>query len=316
MKVRTLQLFLRSLRPAVTAADGNSPLPSQLDAVSEGLEPFAALDFGQFAAFLRQAEQYRTSGTVPMPPAASPAMEKVLTSLREVDVLAEKLSGAGGLDAQQIASRQEAARRNLEQALVPFLKPLAVSAALKSNPKELTAALKKAEIGALTAQVLAALDGVSDEASLNAPERQEKLRGLAERHSLGDLKAVAKELKAPASGRTPEAVVSGIVAQVTGIKPAAKKKQGSRTLPVDQEVVRQQAVKLRGLLEKSLDPGGLSSADIEAAIGQLEPRSAAELQAVAHEVGLPNVGTKKAAILKKLRDKLREADRARESIQV
>ena len=52
---------------AITAADGGSPVSTDLDAVCAELEPFAPLDIGQFAAFLRQAEQYRNSGAVSVP---------------------------------------------------------------------------------------------------------------------------------------------------------------------------------------------------------------------------------------------------------
>src|SRR5258708_4188685 len=117
MKVSALQLFLRSLRSAVTAADSHSSLPPELEAVSAGLEPFAPLDCQQFAAFLRQAEQYRASGAVVVPSAASLGAENVQSSLRAATSLADKLSGPIGLDVQQLVAAQEKARQDLEQSL-------------------------------------------------------------------------------------------------------------------------------------------------------------------------------------------------------
>jgi len=300
----------------VTAADSNSSLPADLEAASAGLEPFAPLDFSQFAAFLRQAEEYRDSGTVSVPSSASLGAEKVQTSLRGAASLADKFSSADSLDAQQVTAEREKVRQELEQVLAAFLKPLALNVTLKGDDKGFQAALKRAGTRAFAARIRAALNGVTDEASLNAPERQEKLRAIVDRLQPADLKAVATELGAPASGGK-DALVSAIVERVTGIKPAAKKAtRASRAPAVDQAAVQQQAVKLKGLLEKSLDPSGLSSAEIESAISELEPRSVAELQAIAKEVGLEKVGKAKKGILKQIREKLREVERARESIQV
>jgi hypothetical protein len=61
---------------------------------------------------------------------------------------------------------------------------------------------------------------------------------------------------------------------------------------------------------------GKVTLQLEAAIRELEPRSVAELQAIAKEMALEKVGKTKEGILKKIREKLQEAERARESIQV
>src|SRR4051812_33576261 len=80
MKVNALRLFLRSLQSAVSATDGGSSIPAELDRVSTGLEPFAEFDFGQFAAFLEEANQYRTTGVVSVPTPAGIEAEKVQSS--------------------------------------------------------------------------------------------------------------------------------------------------------------------------------------------------------------------------------------------
>jgi hypothetical protein len=317
MKVSTLQLFLRSLRPAVTAADSSSSLSADLEAVSAGLEPFARLEFGQFAAFLRQAEQFRNSGAVTVPSTASLGAAKVQTGLGGAASLADKLSGEDALDAQHVTAAREKVRQELEQALDAFLRPLAIKVTLKGDQKRFQTALKKAGTHAIVAQVRAALDGVTDEASLNAPERQHRLQALVNGLPLADVKAAAAELGAQASARSKEALLSAIVEQVTGVKSAAKKPtRSSRKPAVDQAAVQQQAVKLKALLEKSFDPGGLSSEELEGAMSDLGRRGDAELQAIALEIGLEKVSKKKDGVLKQIREKLQEAERARQSIKV
>ena len=316
MKVSNLQLFLRSLRSAVTGADPHSAVAEQLEAVNTGLEPFAGLDFGQFAAFLRQAQQYRDTGAVTVPPSAGPGAEKVQTALRGAASLAEMLSSGVGLDGHHFSPQRDRARQELEQALATFLQPLGIGVTFKDDHKGFESALRSARMRGLAAQVRAVLQGVTDEESLNAPERQDKLRAILDPLETADLKALATELGATASGRK-EALLAAITERVTGIKPAAKKAvRGTRTAAVDQAKVQREAVKLKGLLENSVDPDGLSDAEVDAAVGELKSLKEAELRAVVQEAGLENAGTKKADILKKVRLKLTEARRARESIQV
>ena len=109
-----------------------------------------------------------------------------------------------------------------------------------------------------------------------------------------------------------------IVEKLTGIKPAAAKgrKPAAKTAAVNQEAIRQQAVRLKELLEKSVDPDGLSPTEVDTAVAELGRLKETELRTVAEEAGLQNVGKRKADILKKVRLKLTEARRAQESIQV
>jgi hypothetical protein len=297
-------------------ADALSPVPGELESASVGLEPFAGLDFVQFAAFLRQAQQYRDSGAVSVP-LSDPMAEKVQAGLRALASLADKCSGADDLDPQQVKAEREESRQDLELALAAFLKPLAISVTLKGDQKGFETTLKNARTRRHAAQIRAVLNGVTDEQSLNAPDRQAKLRVIVDGLQAGDLKVVATELGASPSKGSKEALLSAVVERVTGIKPAGKKAtRASRKSAVDQAAVQQHAVKLKGLLEKSLDPGGLSTAEVDDAIKELTPMSVAELQATATEVGLEKVGSKKDVILERIRKKLREAEHARESIQV
>jgi hypothetical protein len=317
MKVKSLQMFLGSLRSAISTADSQSPVPTDLDAVSAGLESFAELDFAQFASFLRQAEQYRDSGAVAVPAPVHPGAEKVQAGLRTTTLLADKLSSTTDLDTRQITSEREKARKDLEEALTTLLTPLAINVTLKDDKPGFKANLESAELRACAARVRAALEGATDEESLNDPDRQQKLWGIVDGLKLPELKAVATELGAPAKGRNNDAVLAAIVERVTGIKPAATKAPRTSKKPaIDQTAVQQQAVKLKGLVEKSLDSDGLSNEEIESAISELKPMTLAELQAIAHEMGLEKAGTKKEKVLKTIREKLQEAEGARESIEV
>jgi hypothetical protein len=321
MRVSALQLFLRSLRSAITAADGGSPVSADLETVCAGLEPFAPLDIGQFAAFLRQADQYRNSGAVSVPSPANIGAEEVQAGLLTAASLTEKISSADDVDERELTDEWEEVRDELKQTLTAFLKPLSITVTVKGAKKKFQSALqsarKKARARALADQIRAALDGVTDETTLQDPERQQELRDIVDELELAELKDVAVELgMARPSARTPDAVLAAIVTRVTGIKPAKKRAaRTSRTPTVDQAAVEQQAIKLKGLVEKSLDPGGLSNAEIEAAIDELQPMNIAELQAIAQEMGLEKVGTKKPRILKAIQNKLWEAERAREGIQ-
>src|SRR5262245_55101935 len=135
MKVTALQLYLRSLQSAVAATDPGSPIPGELESACAGLEPFADLDIGRFAAFLRQAQEYQASGAVPLPPPGGIAAEKVQESLRAAASVADQLADGAGADAASLADGRNRARQELEQALAAFLKPLSVGVSLKDDRK-------------------------------------------------------------------------------------------------------------------------------------------------------------------------------------
>jgi hypothetical protein len=315
MKVSALQLFLRSLGAAVTAADGGWSLPADLEALSAGLQPFAALDVSQFSAFLRQAEQYRQSGAVAMP-LAGPAAEQVQENLRKAALLCDKIGRVNDFDKDHLIAEWTGTRRDLEQALTAFLMPLALTVKVMGNEKNLRAILQKNQVRRLVLQVRTALAGVTDEASLDAPDRQEKLAAVTDRLQDTELKALASELGTTARGGR-GALLGAIIERITGVKASTKTaKATSKASAIDQMAVQQHAIKLKELLEKSLDPGRFSNLELESAITELQSRSIPELKAIAKEIGLDRVGTTKNGILNKVRAKLREVERARESLEV
>jgi hypothetical protein len=64
MTVADLQQFVRSLGGALSGA-GAKAVAGDLERVAAGLAPFQALNLGQFADFLAQAESYARTGVVP-----------------------------------------------------------------------------------------------------------------------------------------------------------------------------------------------------------------------------------------------------------
>lgn len=65
MKVSVLQQFLRSLVTPLREAGANEKKANDLEQTAQALEPFKDQDFGQLAAFLAQAEEFRRSGLLP-----------------------------------------------------------------------------------------------------------------------------------------------------------------------------------------------------------------------------------------------------------
>jgi hypothetical protein len=314
MNVRALQLYLRSLATALAATGNPSAVPAELEAVTKGLEPFADLDFGRFAAFLRQAEQYRATGTV----ATNPDVDRAHAGLRALATLSDRLSASNPVDPMQLQQERAHGRQELQHALTAFLAPLAIDLTLKDNAKAFEALQQRLRMRPVAAQVRHALEGVSDEASLNQPERQQKLTALLDPLNDTQLKALAHELGVEISARAkkdslPQAIVTGL----TGIKPAtAKKSSKGKASKVDPATIQRHAVNLKGLLEKAVDPDGVSAMEVTTAISELEGLKEGDLRSVAEEAGLENVGKKKKGILDKIRDKLTEARRAADSIQV
>jgi plasmid stabilization system protein ParE len=316
MRVRTLQLYLRSLHAAVAATEAGSSVPAELEAAAARLQPFADLDLAQFAAFLQQAEEYRTSGTVAVPPHLTPHAEQLQTALRD----AEKL--ANHLHTQDFPAQRERVQGELETALAALLQPLGLGIAVKSDAKALKAAHAAAATRATAARVRTlvtslreTLAGVKDEAALNAPDLQQKLAALTEPAEMADLKAAALDLGVSKPPTKKPALVTAIVTHLTGVKPSIKRTP--RPAPtVDAAVVQQHAVRLKELLEKSVDPDAMSEAEVDAAVAEFDKLSGAELQAIAKEAALENAGKSKKEIVQKIRTKLTEARRARQSIEV
>src|ERR1700682_4538934 len=66
MNVAVLQQFLRSLAAPLQAAGAAAKVTHDLEQTSQALEPFKESDFGQFAAFLVQADEFNRTKLLPM----------------------------------------------------------------------------------------------------------------------------------------------------------------------------------------------------------------------------------------------------------
>ena len=66
MKVAVLQQFLRSLAAPLHAAGAAAKVTQDLEQTSQALEPFKENDFGEFAAFLVQADEFNRTKLLPL----------------------------------------------------------------------------------------------------------------------------------------------------------------------------------------------------------------------------------------------------------
>lgn len=314
MKVSALQQYLRSLHTAIATSDAASPALADLAAVLAGYDPFADLDLGQFTAFLRQAEAYRAAGAVAVPTPRAPQVEQVEDAVAAAANLAASLTAAD-LEVTALTARRDAVQRDLAAALTAFLKPLGVGVTLKADAKALQATLAAARARQIAQRLRDALAGVTDAASLAAPAVQERLAGVTEALTVADLKPVAVELGVARPPAQKPALVAALVAKLTGLKPATKRTPKAAA-PVDAAAVQRLAVRLKELLEQSLDPEAFGEAEVNAAVAEFEELTVPVLKAVVKEASLEDAGASKAAILTTIRRKLTEARRVRESIEV
>ena len=133
--------------------------------MSEGLEPFAALDCGQFSAFCDKPQESLIGAvavTVPGQPrrgeGANKPPRRRFTGRQDLWGGRPRCSEVRPRETRHDRSWKKARRRSLER--------LAVNVALKADNKGFQAALKKAESRALADRLRTVLTGISDEASL------------------------------------------------------------------------------------------------------------------------------------------------------
>ena len=116
MNVAALQQFLRSLTGPMQAAGASQKVVNELQEAERALEPFRELDFAQFAAFLRQADEYRRTGVLPIPAKSSRALRiSDPTKIHELAQQAAQLKeGAAGADGPADALNAEFDRLDLK----------------------------------------------------------------------------------------------------------------------------------------------------------------------------------------------------------
>lgn len=303
MRVAELQLFLRSLVPALEAGDAR-PAAQGVNEACRALEPFGPLGLPEFAAFLARAEEYRRTGVIRVPGPAEVRADELLAALarlatsddpaaahadvaRAVDALAREagLKGTVSPDPKWAAAR--AARARVE----PHLRGIRELAGRISSPEMYADESVRAEI----ARLEAALDPDS-------------------------LKAVGTEFGVAVSARSaPARILADILVKLSGHAPP-KAKRGAKAAaePVDPAVVEENARHLAVLIERSATPDALSDADVETELARLKALPKPALVEVATRAGIDGVKPRDAApsILTRVRNRLTAARRARERAEV
>lgn len=123
MNVNSLQVFLRSLMPALDAVGGNATLRKGVESVAASLDPFAHIDFDQFAAFLKRAEEFDRTGVVPMAaPKGRTSTRKPTAPAVDLHNLASRLAELRTLG-DEGPSRREAVEREWASLGLEALKP-------------------------------------------------------------------------------------------------------------------------------------------------------------------------------------------------
>ena len=216
MQVAALQLFLRSLVPALEAAGEARPAAQWMEEACRALDPFRPLGLAEFTAFLARAEEYERTGTVRVPSAA--------------DVRAEELLAAAG----RLADGDDLPAAQAEVARV--LNELAREAGLKGT---VTPDPKWAEARAARARAAPHLEAVralavritGPEAYADEPVRVEVAR-LEAALDRGTAAAVAAEFGVKAGPRAaPAKVLGDVLAQLSGHAPPRARRGGRSPSP-------------------------------------------------------------------------------------
>src|SRR5947209_901249 len=115
MQVAALQLYLRSLVPALEAGEARSAA-RWVDEACRALEPFRPLGLSEFAAFLVRADEFQRTGTVRVPGPADLRAEALLAA-------AQRLASGGDPAAAQAEIAKAVNELAREAGLKGTLKP-------------------------------------------------------------------------------------------------------------------------------------------------------------------------------------------------
>ena len=299
MQVATLQLFLRSLVPALAAGEAHTSA-RLLDAACTTLEPFRTLGLAEFAAFLTRAEEYQRTGTVRVPDLEVESLLAALARLNGPDVAAGQ---------QDVANALDGLGRNA-----------GLKGTLKPDPKW-------AEARATQARVAPLIKAIRDLASrITSPDlyadeviRSEIVR-LEALLDVDSLKAVGAEFGVTASARSAASkVLADVLAKLSGKKPPKATRAGKAAdVIVDPSVIKQRVDSLRQLVELSADPDVVPFESVEDELNLLKALPKTALFEVVTHAGVDGVKAKDSvkAILLHVRNRLTAARRARDRAEV
>jgi hypothetical protein len=303
MQVAALQLYLRSLVPALEASEAR-PAARLVDEAASALAPFGSLGLAEFAAFLARADEYRRTGAVRVPTNADRRAEAVLGAVARLDA---------GVDVA-------AAQAEVARAVTELARETGLKGNLTPDPKWAADRAARARL----APHLAAIRSLAGRISSPEHYADESIRGeIARLEGVLDrdtLKAVGTEFGVKTTAKSAPAKVLGeVLIKLTGhAPPKAKRAAKAATEPPDPAVVEEHARRLTGLIERSANPDAVSDAEMEDEIARLKALPKAALYEVVTRAGVEGVKPRDAAsaVLARVRNRLTAARRARERTEV
>jgi hypothetical protein len=305
MQVAALQLFLRSLVPALEAAGDARSAARSVDEACRALDPFGTLAMAEFAAFLVRAEEYQRTGAVRVPGAADLRAEQLLAAVgrlmgvdgdvstvqAEVAKAMATLAGESGLKGKLTPDPMWASARAIRTRAAPHLQAIRTLAGRITSPELYADESVRAEI----ARLESALDRDT-------------------------LKTVATEFGVKTTAKSmPAKVLAGILVKLSGHEPP-KAKRGSKApaAPPDPAVVDENVRRLSSLIERAGDPDAVSDAEVNEELARLKSLPKPTLYEVVSKAGIEGVKPRDGvdSILTRVRSRLTAARRARERAEV
>jgi len=293
--------------PALRGAGDPGQSARDLERACQGLEPFQALELGEFFAFLNRADEHRRSGTIRVP---SPGDLDATTLLQA----ASRLDGAS-----DVRSLTEA-----QAAVLQAMDAVAARAGLKLTVKpvagwaEMSLARRRVVPHIQSIRALAAR--IDRPESYSDPFVRDAIASLTQRLGGDDLKALATEFGISATPKSkPEKVLTDVLTKLSGHRPGrATAGRKSPAIAADPVVINRHVQKLKELMERSNDPDLLPDSEVEAALVQLRALPKGALFDVANQAGIEGVYKSSTVddILRRVRNRLTVVQRAQERAKV
>ncbi len=298
-----LQLFLRSLAPALEAA-GDGTAARTVTAASQALEPFGSLGLDEFAAFLARAVEFQRDGSVRIPGAGDLAAERLTNAAQQLTTV------LGKLDAPNATQDLEEARTAIGAALRELAGRAGLAVTLKADAKWADAQVSAARIGPRVEairQLAVRIRSPEDYAAIG-----DELARLTGEIAPADLKPIGTEFGVKATAKTPAAkMLADVLAKLSGHEPAKAKpaKKG-----VDPAIVEAHGRRLTELFARAAGPDGLPDAEVAEEMARLEGLAKPMLLAIVALAGIDGVKSsdKVDSILHRVRNRLTVAQRAKE----
>jgi hypothetical protein len=296
MNVSTLQQFLRSLVPALQAADGGLRIAHDLEGVCTGLEPFRSLGLEVFADFLTRCQQFQQSGAV------SPASDFDLSGIKQSLQQIGPILGRLGLDASAAANSDLVqTQANLAEQLTRLASSVGLKGSLTRNPKwaEAQAVAVRARSHADALRKLAAR--IADPGSFQADDVRLDIERLTTDISGNEWKILANEFGVSSSTKAAKRVEE-VLYKLTGHRPAKAKalRQSKPSAIVDEAKIAAHAGRLQLLLERARTEVQLPEHEINEELAALEQLNQRELAEAAKRAGIAKPGRSKQDILKRI----------------